>query len=427
MFVATPDKMIVAAHKALVVVPTTLLTNWAKEIQRFAPGLTYGIFHGAKRELKADRPDVTITTYGVIRRSAAMLAGMQWHLLVADEAQNIKNPAAAQTKALKSVPATNHIAMSGTPVENRLADYWSIVDFVNPGYLGTLKQFEKEFATPIQVHGDHSVVDQFKRVTAPLLLRRLKTDKTIINDLPDKIEQDRYCALTDEQAALYKRVLDSELEALENAEASISRHGLVFRMTMALKQICNHPTQYLKSGVLHSGKSEALFELLDSIYERHEKVLLFTQFREMGEILADWHQSRYGLAPLFLHGGTTTTQRNAMVERFQTDPVQRIMLITLKAGGTGLNLTAASHVIHYDLWWNRAAENQASDRAWRIGQHANVQVYRFITQGTFEERINEMIQGKGALADLTVGAGDESLGSLSNAELRDLFSLRRGT
>uniref|UniRef100_E6PN57 Helicase, SNF2 family protein n=1 Tax=mine drainage metagenome TaxID=410659 RepID=E6PN57_9ZZZZ len=420
------DEGALEAAKVLVVMPTSLLTNWQKEISRFAPELTVAVFHGAKRELKADRPDVLLTTYGVVRAETATLKAMAWHLLVVDEAQNIKNPAAAQTKAVKAIAARTFIAMSGTPVENRLSEYWSIMDFACRGYLGTLAHFTKEYGVPIQTHRDQLVLGRFKRVTAPFLLRRLKSDSRIIQDLPAKIEQDQYCALSKTQAALYASVVKEGLRVIAGESDTFKRQGLVLQMILALKQICNHPAQYLKQGSTDSslsGKAERFLELVDAIHASHEKVLVFTQFREMGAILRQWLKDLHGREPLYLHGGVARARRDTLVERFQNDCTERVFLLSLKAGGTGLNLTAASNVIHFDLWWNPAVETQATDRAYRIGQQRNVQVHRLITRATFEERINAMIQSKRELADLTVGTGERWIGQLGNAELKELFTL----
>ena len=424
--------------KVLVIVPTTLLTNWQKELARFAPGLSVGVFHGAKRELAHARPDVLLTTFGVARSAATALKRLTWQLVVVDEAQNIKNAASAQTRAAKSIPAQSFIAMSGTPVENRLSEYWSIMDFANRGYLGNLTQFVRDYAKPIQTQHDHAVIERFKRVTAPFLLRRLKSDKSIIGDLPDKIEQDQYCSLSAAQVALYQSVVDAGLRTILGEADTFKRQGLVLQMILALKQVCNHPFHYLKQGMksaakagsdaaLASGKMERLFELVDEIQANHEKVLIFTQFREMGGLLSDWLQQRYGREPPFLHGGVGRAKRDAMVERFQNDRTERVLILSLKAGGTGLNLTAATNVIHYDLWWNPAVEAQATDRAYRIGQQRNVQVHRLITRATFEERINDLIRSKKQLADLTVGAGEKWIGHLSAGELKDLFVYAGGT
>ncbi|MBN6741719.1 DEAD/DEAH box helicase [Acidithiobacillus sp. MC6.1] len=412
--------------KALVIVPTSLLTNWMKEIARFAPDLTVGVFHGAARTLESVHPDVLLTTYGVVRTDMARIKKTAWCVLIIDEAQNIKNPAAAQTKAVKAIPAHSFIAMSGTPVENRLSEYWSIMDFANRGLLGPLPRFTKEFAVPIQSDHNQSVAQRFQKITAPFLLRRLKSDKQVISDLPDKIEQDDYAVLTREQAALYESVVRESLRVISGESDAFNRQGLVLQMILALKQVCNHPAQYLKQGdrsASLSGKAELLLDLLDPIVAHHEKCLVFTQFREMGILLAACIQNHTGRVPQFLHGGVSRKNRDAMIERFQNDHTERVLILSLKAGGTGLNLTAASHVIHYDLWWNPAVEAQATDRAYRIGQQRNVQVHRLITRATFEERINEMMRAKRDLADLTVGAGEQWIGNMDNAELREVFRL----
>lgn len=305
----------------------------------------------------------------------AKLKKLAWRVLIIDEAQNIKNPDTAQTRAVKAVPAQSFIAMSGTPVENRLSEYWSIMDFANRGLFGTLTRFGKEFGIPIQKEHDQQALQRFSRISAPFLLRRLKSDKSIITDLPDKIEQDQFCSLTPEQSALYESVLQEAMRVIARESDTFSRQGLVLQMITALKQICNHPAHYLKqqgSSAGLSGKTALFLDLLDTIVANHEKVLVFTQYREMGELLANWIGQRFGRTPPFLHGGLARARRDEMVERFQNDRTERIFLLSLKAGGTGLNLTAASNVIHYDLWWNPAVEAQATDRAYRIGQQKNV-------------------------------------------------------
>jgi SNF2 family DNA or RNA helicase len=416
-------------HKALVVMPTGLLTNWQAEIAKFAPSVTTHIFHGAGRELKQFDADVMLTTYGVLRSDADLLKKVKWQVMIIDEAQNIKNHDAAQSKAVKSIHSNIRIAMSGTPVENRLTEFWSIMDFANKGYLGNVKSFKDDFANPIQVFNDEQVVSKFRKITAPFMLRRMKSDKSIISDLPDKIEQNQYSVLTKQQASLYEKTIRAAMEEIEGYDGSDSqtlfkRQGLVLQMILALKQICNHPTQFLKNGQFDSslsGKMELLFELLDSIVESGEKVLIFTQFREMGDLLERFIAERFGEKPMFYHGGCNITQRQDMVERFQHNRADKIFILSLKAAGTGLNLTAASHVIHFDLWWNPAVENQATDRAYRIGQKKNVMVHRMITKNTFEERIDEMIQKKKHLADMTVATGENWIGKLSNKELQEIF------
>ena len=428
------------AGRALVIVPTSLLTNWQQEVARFAPALSVEIYHGSKRALSIDvagaaRPDLLLTTYGVARAESARLKALPWRIVVVDEAQNIKNPAAAQTRAVKAIVAATHVAMSGTPVENRLSDYWSIVDFAQSGYLGGLTHFGREFATPIQTDRDAAAAERLKRVLAPFLLRRLKSDKTIISDLPDKIEQNQHCTLSKSQVALYESVVREGLASIAGQSDTFRRQGLVLQMILALKQVCNHPAHYLKTGGLKpggddplaSGKVERLFDLLDEIEAAREKVLVFTQFREMGELLQRWLRERQGREPQFLHGGVARARRDKMVERFQTEHGERVFLLSLKAGGTGLNLTAASHVVHFDLWWNPAVEAQATDRAYRIGQQRNVQVHRFITRGTFEERIDAMIRSKRELAEMAVGTGETWIGQLPEHELKRLFELGGGT
>lgn len=418
--------------KALVVVPTGLLHNWQSEVSRFAPQLTTAVYHGTSRNL-ADKDcktaDILLTTYGVVRSDTDKLKKRKWQMLVIDEAQNIKNSSTAQSKAIHSIPAETHIAMSGTPVENRLTEFWSIIDFTNKGYLGSQKDFTEHYARPIQKDGDQTVAERFRKVTAPFMMRRLKTDKSIIADLPDKIERNEYSSLTPEQAALYQETVKTSMAVIEGLEGDdhqtlFKRQGLVLQMMLALKQICNHPTQFLKDNRMDaslSGKTEMLLDMLRSIVDAGEKVLVFTQFREMGDLLVHFIREHQDEEPMFYHGGCTLKQRQTMVDRFQNDRNSRIFILSLKAAGVGLNLTAATHVIHYDLWWNPAVEAQATDRAYRIGQHNNVQVHRFITQNTFEERIDAMIQDKKDLADMTVATGENWIGKLSNKELHEIF------
>ncbi|MDR2651120.1 MAG: DEAD/DEAH box helicase [Prevotellaceae bacterium] len=416
-------------YKALVVVPTGLLTNWQAEIAKFAPSLSSHIFHGTARNLEQFDADVMLTTYGVLRSDADLLKKQKWQVMIIDEAQNIKNHDTAQSKAVKSIPSNIRIAMSGTPVENRLTEFWSIMDYVNKGYLGNLKTFNDDYANPIQVFNDEQITAKFRKITAPFMMRRMKSDKTIISDLPDKIEQNQFALLTKQQAALYQKTMQAAMKEIEGCEENdnqtlFKRQGLVLQMILALKQICNHPTQFLKNGQFDaslSGKTELLFELLDSITQSGEKVLIFTQFKEMGDLLSRFITERFGEQPMFYHGGCNIKQREEMVKRFQHNRADKIFILSLKAAGTGLNLTAASHVIHYDLWWNPAVENQATDRAYRIGQNKNVMVHRMICKNTFEERIDEMIQRKKHLAEMTVATGENWIGKLSNKELRDIF------
>ena len=417
-------------EKVLVVAPTGLLTNWQAEFQKFGSGLNIEIYHGAQRDLeKLNGYDVLITSYGIARGDVNLLKRMKWYMMVIDEAQNIKNPGTAQTKAIKSIKSGNFVALSGTPVENRLSELWSIMDYSNRGFLGSLKEFSETYGNPIEQLNDRDTADKLKKVTAPFLMRRLKSDKSIISDLPEKIEIDSFATLTKEQASLYEKTLEKAMDEIEgitrNDQKSLFvRQGLVLQMILALKQICNHPTQFLKNGIMDaalSGKLGLLFDKLDNIIESNEKVLLFTQFTGMAKLLHHFITERYHEEPLYYHGGCTLTQRREMVEKFQNNHADKVFLLSLKAAGTGLNLTAASHVIHYDLWWNPAVEAQATDRAYRIGQKSNVMVHRFITKNTFEERINEMIQHKKALAEMTVVTGENWIGNLSNKELRDIF------
>lgn len=416
-------------EKVLIVTPTGLLTNWQAEIEKFAPSLTSFTYHGAARDLKQFNADIMLTTYGVLRSDEALLKKKKWQIMVIDEAQNIKNHDTGQSKAVRSIPAGTHIALSGTPVENRLSEFWSIMDFANKGYLGSIKNFKEEYAQPIQVFNDMQCVTKFRKVTAPFMMRRLKSDKSIIADLPDKIEQNEYALLTQSQAALYEKTVQIAMDAIEgyddtDEKSLFVRQGLVLQMILALKQICNHPTQFLKNGQFNpslSGKTEMLLDLIESIVDSGEKVLIFTQFREMGDMLQRFLTERLGEQPMFYHGGSSLKERQTMVERFQNNKADKVFLLSLKAAGTGLNLTAASHVVHYDLWWNPAVETQATDRAYRIGQNKNVIVHRFITKNTFEERIDAMIQKKKNLADLTVTTGEGWIGKLSNKELREIF------
>lgn len=417
-------------EKALIVAPTGLLTNWQAEIEKFAPSLSAFIYHGPGRDMQLFDADIMLTTYGILRSDNALLKKKKWQVMVIDEAQNIKNQDTAQSKAVRSIPAGVHIAMSGTPVENRLSEFWSIMDFANKGYLDTSKKFKTEYAQPIQLFNDMKMVERFKKITAPFMMRRLKSDKSIINDLPDKIEQNDFALLTRQQAAIYEQTRQAAMAEIEGIEGTdhqslFQRQGLVLQMILALKQICNHPAQFLKNGDFSpelSGKTEMLLDLTESIVESGEKVLIFTQFREMGDILQMAIEKRLGERPMFYHGGCSVKERQEMVDRFQNNRADKVFLLSLKAAGTGLNLTAASHVIHYDLWWNPAVEAQATDRAYRIGQHKNVMVHRFITKNTFEEKIDEMIQRKKNLADLTVTAGESWIGKLSNKELKEIFA-----
>ncbi|TAL37135.1 MAG: hypothetical protein EPN93_06845 [Spirochaetes bacterium] len=411
-------------NAALVVCPTTLVGNWSREIERFAPGLRVSIYHGTEKARKWKGFDIVITTYGLVRRNETLFGTREWDLVVIDEAQNIKNPSSDQSAAVKKLKAVRRVAMSGTPVENRLTELWSIFDFFIPGYLGPLRGFKADFALPIERYRDEDALAKLKKATAPFILRRLKSDKTIISDLPDKIVSDCYCPLTPEQAVLYEQVVASALRKIEESEG-IERRGLIFQLITHLKQICNHPVHFSGRGDLApgiSGKAGKTMELLERIVEHGEKALIFTQYRRMGEMLEKMIARHAGEKTLFFHGGLVRAARDRMVKRFQ-DGGEKILIISLKAGGTGLNLTRATQVIHYDLWWNPAVENQATDRAYRIGQKSAVQVHRLITMGTFEEKIDGIIKKKQELADLAVSAGETWITEMSNRELKEIFSL----
>ena len=413
-------------NKALVVAPTSLLTNWRKEIERFAPTLNVQIYHGSQRELNDNEHDIILTSYGLVRSDSAKLSKPRWRTLVIDEAQNIKNPGSQQTKAIKKLKADIRIGMSGTPVENRLREYWSLFDFTNKNYLGTQKKFQEEFASPIEKDRDQASLERFRKVTGPFILRRLKTDKSIISDLPTKVESNRYCNLSKQQASLYQNTVDNIMADLESAEEGIERKGIIFKLLNALKQICNAPAQFLNHKQVttgESGKLATFMEIMREAVAAEEKVLIFTQYTTMGDLLVDSLQQELGLDIPFLHGGLSRKKRDEMVENFQNDYRTRAMILSLKAGGSGLNLTAASQVIHYDLWWNPAVEAQATDRAYRIGQKNKVQVHRLITENTFEEKVDAMIQDKRELANLTVASGEQWLTELSDKDLRELVSL----
>lgn len=423
-----------AANKALVVVPATLLANWEREVQKFAPGLVMRRYHGVNRCLPSSEEtwDLLLTTYGTATRDAAMLQKSPFNLLILDEAQAVKNSSTAQSLALRKLRPAHVIAMSGTPVENRLMEYWSIFSLVEPGLLGTADDFQKHFAQPIENDRDPQTVASFKSLTAPFMLRRLKTDKNIIADLPEREVIDRYAALLPEQAALYKKTLDRAISRIETAEKENEekdfrpvRRAMVLKLITALKQICNSSSQYLKTETPapDSGKGTLLLQTLSQCLQAGKKVLIFTQYREMGERLQTWIRTVLKEDVPFINGSVPVKKRADMVERFQTDPAVKCMLLSLKAAGTGLNLTAASVVIHYDLWWNPAVEAQATDRAYRIGQKQNVTVYRFITTGTFEEKINALLEDKKELADLTVTTGEHWIGDMKTDELKKLFAL----
>ncbi len=419
------EEGILGVKKTLVIVPATLLSNWEHEINKFAPSLKILIYHGQRRKFKIYKFDIIITTYSLVRSELKTFQNEHWYIVITDETQNIKNPTSSQTKAVKSVMADTKIAMTGTPVENRLLDYWSILDFVMKKLLGNRSFFKENFATPIERFRNQVKLDDFRRITAPFILRREKTDKSIINDLPDKIEIEEYNTLTHKQTALYQEIIDN-IEAQIQESNGIDRKGLIFKLFTSLKQVCNHPAHYLKSDhieITDSGKSILLISLLEEIFNADEKVLIFTQYKQMGDILTKMLKKQFGKKPLFLHGGLSRKKRDSIINQFQNEADVQTLILSLKAGGTGLNLTAANNVVHYDLWWNPAVENQATDRAFRIGQKKNVTVFRMITQGTFEEKINEMLKSKKELADLTINVGEKWITEMTDAELKELIKL----
>ncbi|MDZ7407567.1 MAG: DEAD/DEAH box helicase [candidate division KSB1 bacterium] len=433
--VQTADKMS-ALRPTLLICPTSVVGNWHKEIQRFAPSLRVMIHHGTERlsekafAKEAQAHDVVISTYALAHRDEATLTTIKWDTLVLDEAQNIKNTATKQTQALRRLQADYRVALTGTPVENRLSELWSIMEFLNPGYLGSAHDFRSRFAVPIERYRNSERAQALKNLIQPFVLRRLKTDATIIQDLPEKNEMKVFCNLTAEQASLYEAVVKEMLEKIAKSEG-IERKGLVLSTLMKLKQVCNHPAHFLKDGSVledRSGKLTRLREMLEEMLAENDKALLFTQFTEMGTLLRHYLQENLGVEVLFLHGGTPKKQRDAMVQRFQEQSSgPPLFILSLKAGGVGLNLTAANQVFHFDRWWNPAVENQATDRAFRVGQKKNVQVYKFVCLGTLEERIDRMIENKKELAENVVGTGEGWLTELSTDELREVLALSRGS
>ena len=415
----------------LLVCPMSLVGNWQREAARFAPGLRVHVHHGAERLggaalRKAIRgSDLVLTTYALAARDREELASVDWGRVVLDEAQNVKNAATRQSQAVRAFRAPRRIALTGTPVENRLAELWSILDFLNPGLLGPAATFRRRFATPIERFRDTERADELKRLVRPFILRRLKTDRRIIRDLPAKHEMRIFCNLTREQASLYQATVDEMIARVEES-TGIERRGLVLATLLKLKQVCNHPAQLLQDGSAlpgRSGKVERLDEILEEVLELGDRALVFTQFAEMGHMLRHHLEERFGREVPFLHGGTSRAARDTLVARFQAEDGPSILLLSLKAGGTGLNLTAANHVIHFDRWWNPAVEDQATDRAYRIGQRRDVQVRKLVCAGTLEERIDEMIEDKKQLAESVLGAGEAWLTEMSTAELRKVVAL----
>jgi non-specific serine/threonine protein kinase len=421
----------------LLVCPMSVVGNWQREAARFTPDLRVHVHHGAERprgkafEAAVAAADIVVTTYALLARDAAALRRVPWRRVVLDEAQAIKNAATKAAVAARSIRAPRRIAVTGTPVENRLADLWSLMEFANPALLGSATSFKERFATPVERHGDDEAAARLRAMTQPFVLRRVKTDRSIISDLPAKLEMDVVCSLTGEQAALYQAVVEEMLERIATT-SGIERRGLVLATMTRLKQVCNHPAHFLRDGSRlagRSGKLDRVEETLEEVLAAGEKALLFTQYAEFGEMLRSHLSTRFGREVAFLHGGVAKADRDAMVTRFQEGggAGPALFVLSLKAGGTGLTLTAANHVIHVDRWWNPAVEDQATDRAFRIGQTKAVQVRKLVCAGTLEEKIAAMIRDKRGLAASIVGTGEGWLTELSTSQLRELFTLDAGS
>jgi len=448
-------KKSLSSHQpSLLLCPTSVLGNWEREVQKFAPTLRVRLHYGDKRSKgsnfaeAAQELDLIITSYPLMVRDWKTLHAVNWQVLILDEAQNIKNPDTKQSKAVRELKSQFRIALTGTPVENRLGELWSILDFLNPGYLGSRQFFQRRFALPIEKFGDRASLQVLRSLVQPLILRRLKTDRTIIQDLPEKQEMTVFCGLVPEQAALYQKLVDESLAEIDQL-AGTKRNAMVLTLLMRLKQVCNHPAQYLKESISNqvnksnqsnqfnqselwqnfaqrSGKLKRLEEMLEELIAEGDSCLIFTQFAELGTLLQGYLTQQFQQEIFFFHGGTKKNDRELMVDRFQNDPnAPKVMILSLKAGGTGLNLTRANHVFHFDRWWNPAVENQATDRAFRIGQTRNVQVHKFVCTGTLEEKINNLINSKKQLAEQTVDVGESWLTELDTDQLRNLLVLDR--
>ncbi|MFG2040174.1 SNF2-related protein [Dactylosporangium sp. NPDC048998] len=418
----------------LIVCPLSVLGNWRREIERFTPGLTVRVHHGSARPGRAGTPDpadlagadLVLTTYQVATRDVDVLAAIAWDRVVLDEAQQVKNAAGVTARAMRRLPARHRVALTGTPVENRLTELWSIADFLNPGLLGEASIFRARFSVPVERWGDADAARRLRRVTRPFLLRRVKTDRAVIADLPEKLERRQWCNLTLEQATLYRAVVDELFVKLREGRAGPQRKGLVLSAMTKLKQVCNHPAHLMGDGTPlpgRSGKLARLEEILAAALAAGDRALVFTQFARFGHMLVPHLADRLGTGVEFLHGATAKGARDRMVERFQGGDGPGVLLVSLKAGGTGLNLTAANHVVHVDRWWNPAAEAQATDRAFRIGQRRDVQVHTFVCIGTIEERVEHIMAGKRDLAGVAVGSGEGWLTGLSTDDLLDLVTL----
>ncbi len=419
----------------LIVCPTSVIQNWSDEFARFAPSLRVAVHHGSERhggskfKSGAQKCDVLITSFSLAWRDFDELSSVPWAVVVLDEAQNIKNPFTKQARSLKTIPARERIALTGTPIENRLADLWSIMDFLNPALLGTWEEFRAAYAKPIEGKSDEQKTKALQTALRPLILRRLKSDRTIISDLPQKSESVEWCPLTPEQATLYQAVVQASMETIEGEVDAGRRKIQILAALTKLKQICNHPANYLQDRTQlddRSGKVRRLDELLDILISNNESALVFTQYAAMGKLLHGHISRREGTVAHFFHGGLTTQERTRIVQAFaQKNEKPQVLILSLKAGGSGLNLTAACNVIHFDRWWNPAVENQATDRAYRIGQKKNVFVYKLVCRGTVEEKIDKLMEKKQALAQSILGSGEGILGELDGRQLREFLSLGR--
>lgn len=428
-------------NPVLLVAPTSVVINWHREAAKFAPSLKVLIHQGPGRLRNSEffraakNSDLVVTSYALLRTDIDQLLAQEWYGVILDEAQNIKNPSAKQTQAARKLKSEFRFALTGTPVENRLTELWSIMQFLNPNYLNSQEKFRREFAIPIERFGDPDATTRLRQLIGPFILRRLKSDPRVISDLPGKLETRELTTLSEEQAGLYEAIVNESLQKVAESDG-VARRGMVLAMLTHLKQVCNHPAQYLKQNGSaatrkrhvngRSGKLTRLAEMLEEVISAGDHALVFTQYAEMGSLLNQYLPAMLNVPVYYLHGGTPAHVREQLVRRFQDDEhAPPIFILSLKAGGLGLNLTRANHVFHYDRWWNPAVENQATDRAYRIGQVENVQVHKFVTVGTLEERIDEMIEAKQDLAESIIGGGEEWITELSTDELRDLVTLRR--
>jgi len=421
----------------LLICPTSVVGNWQREMAKFAPKLKVMIHHGGDRLSGKEfaesvmKHDLTITSYGLARRDAEDISSVNWKGVILDEAQNIKNPSSKIAQITCSLKSEHRYALTGTPVENRLMELWSIMEFLNPGYLGSQSRFNQSYVIPIERYGDEDATKELKSIAAPFIMRRLKTDPKVISDLPEKMEMKVYCNLTREQVTLYEAVVKDMMQSLEDDtdESDMKRRGMILSGLMKLKQLCNHPALFLHDNSEldgRSGKLQRLVEMLEEVVAEGDKALIFTQFTEMGEALQKYLSSKLKCDTLYLHGGVAQKNRDKMVSLFQSGSNGApIFIISIKAGGTGLNLTNANHVFHFDRWWNPAVEDQATDRAFRIGQKRNVQVHKFVCSGTLEEQIDQLIEKKKSLAQNVIGTGENWITELSNDELQKMITLRR--